>query len=93
MALDRVPLSEIEKWLVKLQKELEKTDAKTGKGKEMLKNIMAYRDDCRHWLEKKNYVLAFESVIWAWALLETAVELKQLSDNVDKEKGPAKQKS
>jgi hypothetical protein len=75
---DRIPKEEIEKWLVKIKKELKIVKANDKKGKEFLDNINAYVNDCEHFLEKREYVLSFESVVWAWAYLEISKDLKLL---------------
>jgi len=45
------------------------------KGEEVIENARAYVSDCRHFFEKENLVLAFECMVHAWAILETAREL------------------
>jgi hypothetical protein len=75
---DRIPKEEIEKWLVKIKKELKTVKASDKKGKEFLDNINAYVNDCEHFLKKGKYVLSFESIVWAWAYLEISKDLKLL---------------
>jgi len=75
---DRIPKEEIEKWLVKIKKELKMVKASDKKGQEFLDNINAYVNDCEHFLEKGEYVLSFESVVWAWAYFEISKDLKLL---------------
>ena len=75
---DRIPKEEIEKWLVRIKKELKTVKVSDKKGKEFLDNINAYVNDCEHFLEKGEYVLSFESVVWAWAYLEISKDLKLL---------------
>jgi len=75
---DRIPKEEIEKWLSKIRKEMENIDGKM----DFIKNIEAYVNDCEHWLKEGDYVLAFESVIWAWSWLEIGKELGILN-NID----------
>ena len=75
---DRIPKEEIEKWLVRVKKELKTVKVSDKKGKEFLDNINAYVNDCEHFLEKGEYVLSFESVVWAWAYLEISKDLKLL---------------
>ena len=60
-------------WLEKLKNiQMEETDKK---GAEMLKNIEAYIHDSQYFLDKKDYVRAFEAIIWAWANFELAKQL------------------
>ncbi len=66
-------ISETRKWLKKI--EALKFTPKTDKGKEYKINIEAYISDSRHFLEKKDYVRAFEAVVWAWAFLEISKDL------------------
>lgn len=75
---DVVTRKEIEKWLNRIKKELKMIKTIDKKGKEFLDNINAYVNDCEHFLEKGEYILSFESVIWAWAYLEIGKELKLL---------------
>lgn len=56
------------RWLNKLEKlnikplQPEKQD--------FLKNIEAYKSDARWFLDKGDFVRAFEAIIWAWAWVE-----------------------
>ncbi len=75
---DRIPKEEIEKWLIRIKKELKVVKANGKKGQEFLDNINAYVNDCEHFLKKGEYVLSFESIVWAWAYLEVSKDLKFL---------------
>ena len=75
---DKIPRKEIEKWLTRIEKELKNTKTNNRKGGEFLDNINAYVYDCEHFLKKGNYVLSFESVIWAWSFYEIGKDLKLL---------------
>ena len=75
---DKVTKEEIEKWLNKLKKELKIVETNDKKGNEFLENINAYVNDCEHFLKKGEYVLSFESAVWAWAYLEIGKDLKLL---------------
>jgi len=66
---------DIKKWLNKIEPVLEKLIASNDKGEELIRNINAYVNDSKHFFEEKNLVLSFESMVWAWALFETGVEL------------------
>ena len=64
---------ETEKWLEKLEKEMKKAN-NTTKNKQIeneLVNINAYISDCKHFLEKKDLVKAFEAIIYAWGIVDT----------------------
>ncbi len=81
--IDKIPKEEIEKWLGRLDAKLERIKPKTKKGEEIIANARAYRQDCEHWLGEGNLFLSFESVVWAWAIIETAESLEQLSEDKD----------
>lgn len=77
-------IEETRKWLKKI--EARKIIPNSDKGKEYKANIEAYIRDSRHFLERKDYVRAFEAVIWAWAFLEISIDLKmsELEDYAQK---------
>lgn len=62
---------ETEKWLEKLNSRLEDRDSEV----EQMENVLAYRDDTQHFLEEKDFIRAWESVIYAWGILETLERL------------------
>lgn len=62
---------ETNKWLDKLDEELEGLDRDV----EQMENVIAYRDDTEHFLEEKDFVRAWEAVIYAWGILETLQRL------------------
>ena len=66
---------EIDKWTLKIKKELRKVRAKNPKGEEFLANINAYVSDSGHFLAKGDPVRSFESIIWAWSWLEIGREI------------------
>jgi hypothetical protein len=43
-----------------------------------LDNVSAYIRDSHYFLEKKDLIRAFESVIWAWAWMEIGLEKEML---------------
>lgn len=59
------------KWLDKLNDRLEERD----KDVEQMENVLAYRDDTHHFLDEEDYVRAWESVVYAWGILETLERL------------------
>ncbi|MCK4550512.1 MAG: DUF357 domain-containing protein [Candidatus Aenigmarchaeota archaeon] len=61
-------------WYGKAAIALKKTKAIGAKGEEFLVNINAYMSDTNHFKEKKDYVRAFEAVVWAWAWIEIGKE-------------------
>ncbi|MFB6191597.1 MAG: DUF357 domain-containing protein [Candidatus Nanohaloarchaea archaeon] len=62
---------ETRKWLEKLDERLEDRDEDV----EQMENVEAYRDDSLHFLEEEDYVRAYESIIYAWGILETLERL------------------
>jgi len=67
---------EIDKWLPKAKEEFKKI--KKTKDNDFLINIKAYLKDTKYFLEKKDFIRAFESVIWAWAWLDIGKRKKIL---------------
>ncbi|HJW97406.1 MAG TPA: DUF357 domain-containing protein [archaeon] len=65
------------KWLERLQKarpsvRIGSSDpALQKKAKEALRNMDAYIKDTSHFLEKGDFIRAFEAIVWAWGILET----------------------
>jgi len=76
MMLEKELRNETEKWLRKIEEKRKGVELKDKSKKGMLKNIDAYISDTRHFLEKNDFIRAFEAVIWAWANLELMEELK-----------------
>ena len=67
---------ETEKWLEKLNKELEGLDRDV----DQMENVLAYRDDTRHFLEEEDFIRAWEAVIYAWGILETLHRLGKFEE-------------
>jgi len=65
--------SETEKWLEKLETRVERRDSSV----EQMENVEAYRDDTYHFLEEEDFIRAWESVIYAWGILETLERLNK----------------
>ena len=70
---------ETKKWLNKLEKEIKgiKPSGKVDpeKVRNSIENIHAYIKDCKYFLEKKDFVRAFEAVVYAWGIYETCKRL------------------
>lgn len=75
---DKIPKEDIEKWLLKLKRELKYVKANDDRGKELLKNIKAYVYDTEYFLKENDYVKAWEAVSFAWGLFEAGVDLEKL---------------
>jgi hypothetical protein len=68
-------MEETKEMIKKIEPLIDKIEAKDDKGEEMLENMKAYISDSKHFLERKNYLKAFEAIVWAWAILEICEEL------------------
>ena len=68
---------ETEKWLSKLEKDRSSLRIlkESKELKAVLKNLDAYISDTTHFLEKRDFVRAFEAVIYGWGILETCEHL------------------
>jgi hypothetical protein len=62
---------ETKKWLEKLNDRIEGKDDSV----EQMENVLAYRDDTKHFLKEEDYIRAWEAVIYAWGILETLERL------------------
>ncbi|MFB6216676.1 MAG: DUF357 domain-containing protein [Candidatus Aenigmatarchaeota archaeon] len=62
---------ETKKWLEKLDDRLEDREESV----DQMENVLAYQKDAEHFLEEEDYVRAFESVVYAWGILETLERL------------------
>ena len=68
--------SETEKWLKKLEKRIEQKDESV----QQMENVLAYRDDTYHFLQKEDFIRAWESVVYAWGILETLERLGKFEE-------------
>lgn len=78
MSTESQLISETEKWLKKAETEFKAIKLSNKKGEEFAKNIAAYLNDTKYFSEKKDYVRAFEAVIWAWAWIEIGKDMEIL---------------
>lgn len=62
---------ETKKWLNRLEERIEDRNESV----EQMENVLAYKDDTSHFLEEEDYIRAWESVIYAWGILETLERL------------------
>ncbi len=62
---------ETKKWLDRLEERIERRDSSV----EQMENVLAYRDDTYHFLDEKDFIRAWEAVIYAWGILETLERL------------------
>ncbi len=76
---DQKLVEETNKWLAKLEGEMKNARASEKYKKpaeEIMENIRAYISDCRHFLEKKDFLNAYEAVVYAWGMYEVASRMK-----------------
>jgi len=67
---------EILKMTKKIEPLVDKIQVNDERGEEMLANMKAYISDSKHFLKNDNLVKSFESIVWAWAILEICEELE-----------------
>jgi len=67
---------ETNKWLERLEERLEDLN----KDVDQMENVEAYRKDTYHFLEEEDFIRAWESVIYAWGILETLERLGKFED-------------
>lgn len=67
---------ETEKWLQRIKEKRSSVILRDEKAKEHLKNLDAYISDSQHFLEKGDFIKAFEAVVWAWAILDMLEKLE-----------------
>jgi hypothetical protein len=71
------------KWLEKLEREVVKAKIlKTDSAGNEMENVKAYIKDCRHFLEKGDFIRAFEAVVYAWGIFETLEHLGLVEKSV-----------
>jgi len=68
-------LEETLKMIEKIEPMISKIDVVGDKGEEMLENTKAYVSDSKHFLNEKDFIRAFESIVFAYGILETCEEL------------------
>ena len=62
--------SETKKWLAKVKAERPRIELVDKSKTDFLQNIDAYVADAEHFMSKKDFVRAFEAVVWAFSWLE-----------------------
>ncbi len=67
---------ETNKWLQNLVDRLEDVDEDV----EQMENVLAYKEDTKHFLDEEDYIRAWESVIYAWGILETLERLGKFDE-------------
>ena len=75
MELEENLRNETEKWLKKINDEAQHISLKDKSRDYMVTNIHAYIKDAEIFLKENKLIMAFEAVLWAWAIYETMKEL------------------
>jgi hypothetical protein len=76
MSIEADLATEIKKWSKRLDDSLLNVQPSGKRGAKMLQNIMAYRNDSKHFLGRGDLIKSFECLIWAWAILNLGKELE-----------------
>ena len=68
------------KWLEKLGKKMGKTKILDKKAKDSLVNVDSYMSDAKYFLNQKDYVRAFEAMVYAFGIYETLINLELVKE-------------
>jgi hypothetical protein len=63
------------KMLKRIEPLIDKIELVDDKGEEMLTNMKAYIADSKHFLHQQDFIKAFESIVFAYGILETCEDL------------------
>ncbi len=74
--LEKTLRHETNKWLAKMKEEIKHIELLDKEKEYMVTNIKAYIADSETFLKDGKLVMAFEAVLWSWAIFETLRELK-----------------
>jgi hypothetical protein len=74
--LEQALRHETEKWIAKMKDEISHIELLDKEKEHMVTNIKAYVKDSETFLKQEKLVMAFEAVIWSWAIFETLRDLK-----------------
>ncbi|MBU3904584.1 MAG: DUF357 domain-containing protein [Nanoarchaeota archaeon] len=75
MNTEEVLIAETHKWLERIEPIVKKIEYFDTKGGSLFINMKAYISDAKHFIEQKDYVRAFEAVIWSWSIYELCLDL------------------
>jgi len=65
--------TETEKWLARIEEKTKNIKPINSRAKWAMENIQAYIADCKHFQKKGDLVNAFEAVVYAYGIYETAL--------------------
>lgn len=68
-------IAQTKKWLEKAKKELQNVELKDEAHADSFRNMKNYIKDCSYFMEKNDWVRAFEAVIYAYGILDTLKRL------------------
>lgn len=66
---------ETDKWIQKMKEEIKHVELLDKNKEHMVTNIKAYIKDSEIFLKQEKLVMAFEAVMWSWAIFETLRDL------------------
>lgn len=75
MDLEKNLITETKKWLDRAKEKRKDIMLADETKNNMLKNVDAYISDAQHFLDKKDFIRAFEAVVWGWSIIEIGLEL------------------
>jgi len=76
MDTDLALKQETEKWLIRLEEKVKNIKPIDSRAKWAVENIKAYISDCRHFQKNRDLVNAFEAIVYAYGIYETALHSK-----------------
>ena len=68
------------KWMERLEKRRKQTQIMDKKAKDSLVNVDSYISDCKHFLSKKDFIRAFEAMVYAFGIYETLINLELVKE-------------
>ena len=69
------------KWLEKIEKRMEKTNLLDKKAEDSIVNVNSYISDAKHFLNQKDYIRAFEAMVYAFGIYETLINLELVKED------------
>ena len=63
------------KWLEKLEHRIKTAKLSGKEAEDPMLNVSSYISDCKHFLNKKDYIRAFEAMVYAFGIYETLINL------------------
>ena len=79
MQIKKILENETLKWLGRLESKTKNIKLIDERGAWALENIKAYISDCRYFHKKADLVRAFEAIVYAYGIYETALHSKLIA--------------